>query len=117
MSRSLIERRLTDVADRLKQLRSDLGVADEQVLHFAEEAEDARLRSLVSETPIAEREHRDAARHAAAIERSRRELVDEIARLEALQDELLDQLLDLSRSGSTPSAPVPTPPLPTDGSR
>lgn len=117
MSRSLIERRLTDVADRLKQLRSDLGVADEQVLHFAEEAEDARLRSLVSETPIAEREHRDAARHAAAIERSRRELVDEITRLEALQDELLDQLLDLSRSGSTPTAPVPTPPLPTDGSR
>lgn len=106
MSRSLIERRLTDVADRLKQLRVDLGVADEQLLHFAEEADDARLRSLVSETPLAEREHRDAARHAAAVERSRDELAAEIRRLEAVQDQLLDELVALG-----------DPPLSADGSR
>lgn len=98
MSRTIIERRLTDVAERLKQLRIDLGVADEQLLHFSEEAEDARLRSLVSETPLAEREHRDAARHAAVSARSRDDLVTEIDRLEALQDDLLDQLLDLDAS-------------------
>lgn len=110
MSRSHIERRLTDVADRLKQLRVDLGVADEQLLHFAQEADDARLRSLVSETPLAEREHRDAARHAAVSERSRTELAAEIERLEALQDDLLDELVALRR-------PDAGGPLSADGSR
>jgi chromosome segregation ATPase len=96
MSRALIERRLVELAGRLKQLRADLGVHDEQLAHFVEEADDARLRSLVSETPLAEREHREAARHAAAMERGRTEVASEIARLEALQDELLDQLQSLT---------------------
>jgi hypothetical protein len=95
MSRSLIERRLTDVAERLKQLRIDLGIADEQHLHFSEEAADARLRSLVSETPVAERDHRDAARHEAVSARGRDDLATEIVRLESLQDELLDSLIEL----------------------
>lgn len=96
MSRSLIERRLVDVTDRLRQLNDDLRVNDEQLAHFVEEADDARLRSLVSETPLAEQEHREAARHAAAMERGRDEVVAEIARLESLQDSLLDQLQSLA---------------------
>lgn len=92
MSRSLIERRLIDVSERLKQLRADLLVHDEQVAHFVEEADDARLRSLVSETPLAEQEHREAARHAEAMQRGRAEVAAEIQRLEALQDDLLDRL-------------------------
>ena len=108
MSRSLIERRLVDVAARLRQLNEDLRVHDEQLAHFVEEADDARLRSLVSETPLAEREHREAARHAAAMERGRSEVVDEIARLESVQDELLDQLQRLANRTptSTDSAAV-----------
>jgi hypothetical protein len=101
MSRSLIERRLVEVAGRLKQLQVDLEVHDEQLAHFVEEADDARLRSLVSETPLAEREHREAARHAAAMERGRAEVVAEIARLETLQDELLDQLQSLAADTPT----------------
>lgn len=93
MARSLVERRLVEVGDRLKALRADLRVADEQLAHLAEEAEETRLRSLVSETPLAEREYRDAQRHADAMERHRRELSAEIARLEQAQDELLDRLL------------------------
>ncbi|MFP4513231.1 MAG: hypothetical protein ACLFRV_09840 [Acidimicrobiales bacterium] len=96
MSRSLIERRLVDVTDRLRQLNDDLRVHDEQLAHFVEEADDARLRSLVSETPLAEQEHREAARHAAAMERGRDEVAAEIARLESLQDSLLDQLQSLA---------------------
>jgi len=93
MARSLVERRLIEVGDRLKGLRADLRVADEQLAHLAEEAEETRLRSLVSETPLAEREYRDAQRHADAMERHRLELSAEIARLERAQDELLDRLL------------------------
>lgn len=93
VGRTLIERRLRDVSDRLKAVQREVAVANEQLAHLAEEAEDTRLRSLVSETPLAEREYRDAQRHADAMERHRREVSTEIARLEQAQDELLDRLL------------------------
>ena len=93
MSRSLVERRLTEVSTRLRQLQDDLQISDEQLAHLAEAADDARLRSLVSETPLADREHHDAQRHAEAMQRHRAELLAGIARLEQTQDELLDRLL------------------------
>jgi hypothetical protein len=93
MSRSLVERRLSDVSTRLRQLRDDLQVSEEQLAHLAEAADDARLRSLVSETPLADREHHDAQRHAEAMQRHRAELLEGIARLEQTQDELLDRLM------------------------
>ena len=92
MRRSLTERKLRDTAKQLKRLRADQAVVNEQLIHFAEEAEDARLRSLVSETAIAGREHRDADRHAEALQRQKAHMAAEIDRLEALQDELLDRL-------------------------
>jgi DNA polymerase III alpha subunit (gram-positive type) len=92
MARRLVERRLIDVGDRLKRLRNELAVANEQLLHFADEADDARLRALVSETPVSERDFRDAQRHAELIRRSRDEMLAEIAALEKSQDELLDRL-------------------------
>lgn len=93
MAKSLVERRLIEVGDTLKALRADLRVADEQLAHLAEEAEESRLRSLVSETPLAEREYRESKRHADAMERHRREVSAEIVRLEQAQDELLDRLI------------------------
>ena len=98
MSRSLVERRLADVGARLKQLRDELSVSDEQLGHLVEAADDARLRSLVSETPLADREHQDAQRHADAMHRHRAEVLDQIARLEQTQDELLDRLMAETRS-------------------
>ncbi|MGH9083983.1 MAG: hypothetical protein ACRDYW_00885 [Acidimicrobiales bacterium] len=93
MSRSLVERRLSEVGARLRQLRDDLRISEEQLAHLAEVADDARLRSLVSETPLADREHQDAQRHAEAMQRHRTELLEGIARLEQTQDELLDRLM------------------------
>ncbi|MGI9601615.1 MAG: hypothetical protein ACR2QE_07010 [Acidimicrobiales bacterium] len=92
MTKQLVERRLREVGSRLRKLREDLGVADEQLAHFSGEADEARLRALVSETPGADREHRDAQRHAAAMARHREEVHGEIESLERDQDELLDQL-------------------------
>ena len=93
MSRSLIERRLTDVSQRLRRVREELVVLDEQREVFTDAAEDARVRSLVSETPIANREYEEAQRHADAMDRSRRLLLSQIAALSATQDELLDRLV------------------------
>jgi uncharacterized protein (DUF3084 family) len=98
MSRSLVERRLAEVGARLKQLREELSVSDEQLGHLAEAADDARLRALVSETPLAGREHQDAQRHADAMQRHRADVLDQIARLEQAQDDLLDRLMAETRS-------------------
>lgn len=94
MSRAAVERRLIELGQRLKGLRDELALADEQLAHFADIADDTRLRALVSETPGADREHQEAERHATAMRRHREEVATEIARLEARQDELLDQLLE-----------------------
>lgn len=93
MSKSMLERRLAETGARLKQMRAEVTVVDEQLAHFAHEADDARLRALVSETPIADREHRDAARHAETMRRHRETVLAEIAELERAQDELLDRYL------------------------
>jgi hypothetical protein len=89
----LIERRLRDVSDRLKAVRSDLAVAAEQLAHLAEEADEARLRALVSETPLAEQEHHEAERHAEAMRRHHDALLAEVRQLETAQDDLLDRLV------------------------
>ena len=98
MSRSLVERRLREVGARLKELRDELSVSDEQLGQLAETADDARLRSLVSETPLADREHHEAQRHADAMQRHRAEVIAQITRLEQTQDELLDRLLAETRT-------------------
>jgi len=92
MAKSLLERRLIDVSDRLKRLRAEFAVADEQCTFLTSEAEDARLRSLVSETPIAEAEAHDMRRHAEAQARQRDTLRRAIAELEHEQDALLDRM-------------------------
>ena len=92
MSKWLVERKLSEAAERLRQLRAELGVVDEQLASLADTADDARLRAMVSETPMADREHRDAQKHADAMSRHRAELVAQIAELQRSQDELLERL-------------------------
>ena len=91
MVRRTIERRLAEVGSRLRRLRSDLAVAEEQLTHFKAEADEARVRALVSETAMADREYRGAERHAASMVQHRDGVREEIQRLEATQDELLDR--------------------------
>ena len=90
MVRSRIERQLADVGKRLKALRTDLAVAEQALMQVDYEADDARLRSRVSETPVAQKEHEQARRQVEVNRRNRDELQAEIARLEVRQDELLD---------------------------
>jgi chromosome segregation ATPase len=93
MLRTRIERKLDDVHARLKRARAELAVVDEQLAALADAADDAQLRALVSETPLAEREHREARRHADALARSRAAVVNTIAELERVQDDLLGRLV------------------------
>jgi hypothetical protein len=97
VSKSLVERKLAQVSERLKELRAELSVTDEQLTALADEADDTRLRALVSETPLAEAEHRDAQRHVDALAKHRASVQSAIERLESTQDELLDRLIAHSR--------------------
>ncbi len=92
MTRRLIERRLSEIGERLRRLRVDVAVTEEQLAHHSEEADDARVRHLVSETPLSERERRDAERQVAASASHREDLLAEVLRLEITQDELLDRM-------------------------
>lgn len=92
LGQRLIERRLRETTDRLRSLRAELAIVDEQFDALSGDAEDFGLRALVSETPGADVEYREARRHADAMSRHRDEIVCDIAQLEARQDELLDRL-------------------------
>lgn len=93
MSRSVVERRLVEVNRRLQQARESLVVLDQQLEALADEADEARVRALVSDSPMAQREHREAQKHADAMARSRAAAVADIAAHERTLDELLDRLV------------------------
>jgi chromosome segregation ATPase len=92
MASWLVERRLTGVSQRLRSLREELRVIDEQQIYVSDEAEETRLRSLVGESPLADKEAREAARHAEALLARRAAVVQRIAELEQRQDHLLDRM-------------------------
>jgi len=97
MSRWLVERRLSESAERLKRLRTELAVVEEQLAFLAEAADETRLRALVSETPLADKEHREAQKHADAMARHKADLLTEVRDVERTQDELLDRLVTEAR--------------------
>jgi hypothetical protein len=92
MAAWLVERRLSQVSVRLRALHDELAMIDEQVAHFAADADDTAIRALVSETPGAVFESNDARKHADAMARHREHVVRTIGELEQRQDELLDKL-------------------------
>jgi len=81
------------VSLRLSKARDDLTVLDQQVAALAEDADEARVRALVSDSPLAEREYRDAQRHADAMARSRAVTAASIAAHERDLDGLLGKLV------------------------
>ncbi len=90
--RSSIERKLRDNGDELKRAREDIRVSTEQLEQLTGEADEARIRNLVSETPLAEQSFQEASRHAETMRRHHTELQQRIEALEARQDALLDQM-------------------------
>ncbi|MEM7324666.1 MAG: hypothetical protein AAF531_16370 [Actinomycetota bacterium] len=92
MFRSSIEKKLSAVARELKTLRQELGIVEEQLIQVSDEAEESRLRALVSETPLATEEQRESAKAVAAVKRDRDAKLKRLHGLEQKQDALLDRL-------------------------
>jgi hypothetical protein len=93
MKRDQVERRLLEVHALLVRARQELAVVEEQLDVFLETAEETRIRSLVSETPLADRDWQDAQRHAKAMVRARDTASARVTELERAQDELLGKLV------------------------
>ncbi len=88
----LTERRLRRGTQSLASFRNELSVVEEQLQHFSDEVHDLEVRALVSETPLADAESREALRHMQAMKKHRDHLREVIADLESRQDDLLDKL-------------------------
>jgi len=93
VEQGVVQKRLTEVHQRLVKARQELAIVEEQLLVFDETADDARLRSLVSETPIANHDWNEARRHADAMRRGRDDAQARVTDLERAQDELLAKLV------------------------
>ena len=96
MGQRLLQRRLSQTASRLKELRVELLVVTDQMSHMVDESSELSLRALVSETPSAEFEYREAKRHSDVIVRNHAQLVSEIADLERRMNDLLDRMKEHS---------------------
>ena len=92
MGKRAVERKLRKAGARLRTLRDELVVIDEQLAHLVEDAEEKSLRALVADSPSAAIEHREAAGHSEAMAEHRRHVTAEIQVLEVRQDQLLDEL-------------------------
>lgn len=88
----LVERRLKQTGRRLRALREDLRVVDEQMSYLTDEADDMDVRSIVDETGGSAAESRRARGTADAMARHRLHVMTSIAELERRQDDLLDRL-------------------------
>lgn len=92
MGQRSLQRRLQKASTRLKDLREELRIVDDQLAVMGDEADDLALRALVSETPSAGLEHRHAQAHVDAMRRARAKLAESIASVETELDEMLDQM-------------------------
>jgi hypothetical protein len=92
MERRALERQLDEAHRELLRARAELALAEEQLAAVDESADEARIRSLVAETPLANREWHDARRQAEAMRRGRDLARARVRELERRLDDLLARL-------------------------
>jgi predicted RNase H-like nuclease (RuvC/YqgF family) len=86
--------RLTQLSGEIAEAQTALRILEEQLAFLEEVADDARIRAVVSETPLADREFREAQ---GDLERMRRSHADAASRVEELrreQDLLLERIFE-----------------------
>jgi hypothetical protein len=89
-----IERRLRDVAERISRAEEELAVAGEQMAFQTDVAEEARVRMLVSETPLSVREHREASGDLDRLREHHGRCLRNLQELRRERDRLLDEMLE-----------------------
>ena len=92
MGQRLLQRRLTQTSARIRELQEELRIVEDQKCQLVDDADELSLRALVSETPAAEYEYRQAKKHADVLVRRHQEIKDEIADLNVRLNDLLDRM-------------------------
>ena len=87
-----VEKRLMEISRRIKQQKEELLVAEEQLISLTSDADEARIRSLVSETAISDNDRRESVRQSENMQKYCHKIRNEIQRLEEIQDALLDKM-------------------------
>lgn len=85
--------RLRALSGEIAALQTEVGILDEQIAFQTEIADDAHIRAVVSETPLADRESKQARGDLERIVRTRREAIARLDALRAEQDALLERML------------------------
>lgn len=80
----------------MRELTEELRVVQDQMSHVVEEADEKSLRALMSETPLAGFEYRDAKKHADVMQRHYGQIQDELADLARRMNNLLDRMKEPS---------------------
>jgi len=83
------QRHLEDLQRRLMTARESLRVLEEQVAVWNDALDEARIRSLVSETPQLQAEYKQLSKHVAAANAEMQRRSSEVQGLMAERDELL----------------------------
>lgn len=84
-----MKRRLVDVQRQLAQARESLAVLEEQVEVWNDALDDARIRALVSETPLQSKEYDELSRHVMVANAEMLRRSGEVRELVTARDELL----------------------------
>ena len=92
-----ITERLSALSAEIAEERTQLAILEEQVAFQSEVADDARIRALVSETPLADRESRIATEDLQRTVRSRDEAKRRLTELRAEQDALLERMSETAQ--------------------
>jgi len=92
MRQAALERKIRELQRRVRTAREELAVLVEQLEVLTEDAEEARVRWLVAETPLAEKESAEAHRHLELAQRAARSLRAEIDQCVADRDRYLSDL-------------------------
>ena len=93
-----IPQRLRALSADIHELQTEIGILEEQIAFQTEVAGDARIRAVVSETPLADREAREADGDLARLVRLRQEALQRLQTLRDDQDSLLERLLQDPRN-------------------
>jgi chromosome segregation ATPase len=83
------KRHLEDIQRRLSMARESQRILEEQVAVWNDALDDARIRSLVSETPQQTQEYRELSRHVVAANAELQRRSSEVRSLIVERDELL----------------------------
>ena len=84
-----MKRRLADVQRQLAQARESFAVLEEQVEVWNDALDDARIRALVSETPLQSKEYDELSRHVMVANAEMQRRSGEVRELVTARDELL----------------------------